>query len=80
MFAFAPRSGAFSGAWISQTETVERTNEIASIRIVIAAMKSCTSQPARATPLTSATEALAESLLLPSTRSARSMSDGKYDW
>jgi DNA-directed RNA polymerase specialized sigma24 family protein len=41
-------------------------NETASIRIVTGAVKNCTSHPATASPLNSATDALAESLLFPS--------------
>lgn len=53
----------------------ETTNETASIRIVRGAVKTCTSHLARPNPLNSATEALAESLLLPSINWSRPIRD-----
>ena len=70
-------AAAGSGAAMLQTKIAEIRKETASIRMARGAVKIPTSQPATPNPATSATEALAESLLLPSTRFSRPINDGK---
>jgi hypothetical protein len=55
-----------SGARIAAMNAAENRNETASMRIVTGPVTSCTSQPERLNPPTSATELLAASLLFPS--------------
>jgi hypothetical protein len=66
MFGCTSGTADCSAARTSQIKMAETANETASIRIVTGAVKSCTNHPATASPLNSATDALAESLLFPS--------------
>jgi len=69
--------GTGSAARIVQTKAAENRNEIASIRIASGALSTCTIHPARLKAPTSATEALALSLLLASASSSLATIDGR---
>ena len=63
---------------IRSRKNAEPKNEAASTRSAPGPLNSCTSQPADPNAPTSATDALAASLLFPSTSSSRSTSAGRY--
>src|SRR5512135_2023362 len=72
--------GGGSAVLIKSSEMTDTRNESASSKIAIGAVTSCTSAPAMPGPAIAATERLTSNLLLPSIKSGRETSAGKYDW
>ena len=68
----AAGGGGGSGVRISASEPADHRNVSASMKMAAGPLKICTSQPATPNEPTSATDCEAASLLLPSTKSARS--------
>ena len=73
-------AGFGSGFLINQMETAETRYETASIKMASAAPIAWIAKPAIAGPASCAVDRLTSILELPSTRSARSIRAGRYDW
>src|SRR6266851_3452076 len=71
--------GSASGRRIHQSDSTEIKKEAASTKTARAAPTSWISKPASAGPAICATEPVTCSLLLPSIKSLREMSPGRYD-